>query len=181
MSNDETRDATITGPVCKRGHLNEPGANRCATCGITVPLTRLAEQHGATTLERRGVGALPPTFQAVRQERVDRMLVDLGGAENLSELERGLVERAGQLSAMLDLFEADFEARGMWTARGRQRSSVAAYLSTLDRYDRLAMRVGLARRAKQVPQQTPADYMRRKLRERELNIKPTEPQDQPPQ
>jgi hypothetical protein len=72
---------------------------------------------------------------------------------------------------MLDLYEADFEARGMGTARGRQRASVAAYLAILDRFDKLAMRVGLQRRAKDANDaggiQT---YLERKRREREREL-----------
>jgi hypothetical protein len=146
----ETQNPPLACLNAKCGHENAAGADRCAKCGRLLPGNLTRQTHGVVTLERRGDGALPPGARRARQERIERMLVDLGGEDGLSQLSLGLVERAAQLSVMLDVYEADFEARGMWTARGRQRTSVATYLSILDRYDKLAQRLGLERRSKHV-------------------------------
>jgi len=165
-SNLEPHSPPAVDTTCKRcGTVNEPDTNRCRNCNAFLPMHRSNESHAIHTLQRRGVGALPPEFQVMKCERQEQMLIDLGGRDQLSALEVGLVERAAYLATMLDLYEADFQARGFYTPRGRQRNSVEAYLKILDRYEKLAKRLGLQRRTKDV---NPIDdYLKRRQKERD--------------
>jgi hypothetical protein len=57
----------------------------------------------------------------------------------------------------LDQWKQHFIEKGLTTPRGRVRSAYASYLSTLDRYIRLAQMIGLERRARKT--QTPAEWL----------------------
>lgn len=94
--------------------------------------------------------------QRLREDR-DAIIADRGGAENLSRI---LISASGELAFVLfalDQWKAHFIDKGLTTRRGRVRSAYASYLSTLDRYIRLAQMVGLDRRPRRVP--SPAEWL----------------------
>jgi hypothetical protein len=171
ISEPRTPDDAAPVTVCRCGVENPVDASKCVACGRFLSANRSAEVHGAVTIARRGDGVLPVAARQARQERIERMLVDLGGADELSQLSLGLVDRAAQLSVMLDTYEQDFERRGMWTATGRQRASVTVYLAILDRYDKLAMRLGLERRKKDVGYSV-EDWIREQVEKKHVNPHP---------
>lgn len=123
---------------------------------------RGAEQHGAVTLERRGTDVvLTPELRSALEEFRAGVLSDLGGDDNLTMLERGLVDRICEIQAICCHLAADVARRGVLTPRGRQRSSVGTLYAGIDRYQRLSAQLGLKRRAKEITD-TIQDYLKRK-------------------
>ena len=51
---------------------------------------------------------------------------------------------------MLTLLADDLNRRGLLTSRGRMRSTYQAYMLAVDRWDRLAQRLGVERRQRAV-------------------------------
>ena len=58
---------------------------------------------------------------------------------------------------VLDQWKEHFIENGLTTKRGRVRSAYASYLSTLDRYIRLAQMIGLERRVRRA--QSPIEWL----------------------
>lgn len=79
------------------------------------------------------------------------VISDQGGASELSAIRGGYVRRIGDVEAMLQLAAKDIRTRGFFTVGGRTRTTVFTFMQLLDRWDRLAQRLGLDRRTKQVP------------------------------
>jgi hypothetical protein len=84
-------------------------------------------------------------------ELKDQIVADLGGLENLSALELSYVRKIADVEVTLRLLLAEIQRGGMFTSGARVRDVYAALLAGLDRFDRLAQRVGLRRRAKSAP------------------------------
>lgn len=70
--------------------------------------------------------------------------------EVLSAIEGGYVRRLGELETVSRLLAGDLAQRGLFTPKGRVRSTFSRWLETLDRWDRFAQRVGVERRARRV-------------------------------
>ena len=79
------------------------------------------------------------------------VISDQGGASDLTAIRGGYVRRITDVEAMLQLAAKDIRTRGFFTVGGRTRTTVFTFMQLLDRWDRLAQRLGLDRRAKQVP------------------------------
>lgn len=109
----------------------------------------LALKHGTRRFQQKGIA--PDDIVDQVADIQQQIVTDLGGATELSELERGVVRRLGETETLLQLFIRDFEMRGVITARGRTRTTVLTFLQTLDRWERLTQRLGLKRRTKRVP------------------------------
>ena len=82
---------------------------------------------------------------------------DLGGESELSTLERSYVRKIADLEITIRLATADIARAGLLTPGGRVRDTYSALLAGIDRFDRLAMRLGLKRRTK--PAQTLAEVL----------------------
>ncbi len=118
--------------------------------GQWLAKNRGAEVHGAVTLARRGDEVLTPELRDSIDAFRSAVLSDLGGEENLTALERGLVQRVIEIQTICALLAQDIARRGVMTASGKQRSSVARLYAGIDRYQRLSHQLGLQRRAKDV-------------------------------
>lgn len=90
------------------------------------------------------------------------IVADLGGEAALSTLERAYVDRLGDVEITLQLLAADIARRGLLTHNGGVRRVYERLLSGIDRWDRLAQRIGLARRTRHVE---PLDAVRRAVEE----------------
>jgi hypothetical protein len=75
---------------------------------------------------------------------------DQGGASELTAIRGGYVRRLTDVEAMLQLAAKDIRTRGFFTVGGRTRTTVFTFMQLLDRWDRLAQRLGLDRRTKPV-------------------------------
>jgi hypothetical protein len=71
--------------------------------------------------------------------------------DELSTLEAAYVRRLSEVETVARLLASDLASRGLMTPRGRVRGTFSRWLECLDRWDRLAQRVGTDRRGRQVP------------------------------
>jgi hypothetical protein len=128
-----------------RRHVNGKFA-----AGNTAAMT-----HGAFSRQVRGA-LLPEQSEALAALDAERRLIedDLGGAESLSVLTRDLVTRYQELSLVADHLGRKLVTEGPLTTKGHQRAALTAYLSVVDRLHRLAIALGLERKAKRVPSLT---------------------------
>lgn len=84
----------------------------------------------------------------LHQERVDNITRDLGGPSELSHMEQTHVREISRLELIVEALGTDLLTRGMLTSKGRQRATLGAYLTSLDRLTRLSATIGLQRRQK---------------------------------
>jgi len=119
-------------------------AKVCPRCKAWRPKNTGAVTHGVRRYELRGI--LPEHAQ----QHVDAFhagaLSDRGGEANVSTIESGYIRRLAQLEGSLELLGDDIARRGVMTERGRPRAAFAAFLKTLETWDRFATRLGLERR-----------------------------------
>jgi hypothetical protein len=94
---------------------------------------------------------LPEDVRAFVEEFSAAVLSDQGGASELSAIRGGYVRRITDAEALIQLCSKDIRSRGVFTVGGRTRSTVFTLMKAVDQWDRLAQRLGLDRRAKQVP------------------------------
>lgn len=76
---------------------------------------------------------------------------DLGGADGLSQVTRDLIGRYCELRLIADFLAHQLATVGPLTGKGRTRAATTAYLAVVDRQNRLALTLGLERKAKRVP------------------------------
>jgi hypothetical protein len=92
-----------------------------------------------------------PAIASWHAEQVAAIEADLGGALELSALERGFVRELARLEVIVAALGEDVLQHGTLTGKGKTRAATLAYLRVLDRYERLAGRLGLQRKQKRVP------------------------------
>lgn len=146
----ETPHAADAPPVCKCGasaHAEKPGI--CAR-GHAMEGNQLRRVHGVRSFEERGAAALPDVLRQTVEEFRAAVIQDRGGASELSTLEMAYVRRLSEVETVARLLAADLATRGLTSARGRVRGTFSRWLECLDRWDRLAQRVGTDRRGRQV-------------------------------
>ena len=137
--------------TCRCGaavHPSDP--TRCENGHVLAGYPGPALKHGARSFEQRGAIALPPEFRLTVEEFRQAIISDRGGLENLSAIESGYVRRLAELETVARLLASDLGTRGVFTERGRVRSTLAKWLEVANTWDRYAQRIGLERRAKQV-------------------------------
>jgi hypothetical protein len=110
-----------------------------------------ARQHGVRAFQMNGMATLPPDLRRALDAFHAGLEADQAGAEELTTIGMGYVRRLTELEGCLLLLAADLETRGLLTARGRVRNSYTLLLQTIDRWDKLAQRLGMTRRAKRLP------------------------------
>lgn len=103
-----------------------------------------ALQHGLYAMERS------QTLRAEVEAFKAGIVADLGGDAELSTLERAYVDRLGEVDLTLRLMREDIARRGLLTPAGGVRRIYDELLAGVDRWDRLAQRLGVRRRTKQV-------------------------------
>ncbi len=147
-------DTASTAPehaTCTRcGHVGPAeGKGQCAQCKCWLGGNLARLTHGVKLFERRG--ELQPEIRQALNAFRDQLISDQGGEEELTAARAGLIDRLVSAQAVLVLLESDLAARGMLTPRGRLRTTYGAWLSALDRFQRLTKDLGLERRAVKVP------------------------------
>ena len=85
-------------------------------------------------------------------------VADLGGETCLTTLERSYVRKIADVEILIRLMTSNLVSGGVMTASGsRVRDVYDKLLAGIDRFDRLAQRIGLNRRAKSIT--NPRDYI----------------------
>jgi hypothetical protein len=112
-----------------------------------------ALKHKMYSYRERG---LPADLKLSVDEFRTGIVSDLGGADALTTLQIAYVQRLCDVEVAVRLLTNDLAVRGVFTARGRVRSTFSRLLETIDRWDKLAQRVGVERRPKPVP--SPLEY-----------------------
>jgi hypothetical protein len=142
---------------------DNPSKNMDATpSGETLAITRdptgkfgtgnqFARRHGVAAYQAYGERALSPEFRAELADFRAGVEADQGGASELTTIGAGYVRRLVEVEGVLRLLMADFQQRGFLTHRGNVRSTYNAFMLAIDRWDRLAQRLGIDRRARPVP------------------------------
>jgi hypothetical protein len=106
----------------------------------------LRQTHGARTFQRRGV--LPPSLARDLAEVQAGFERDLGGVDEMTEGQHGVVRRVVESEALCRLCAAELERLV------RERRSIRAAMKPMARavltYARLVSMLGLERRAKRV-------------------------------
>lgn len=110
-----------------------------------------ALRHGGRS-QLVAAGLLPEQAdaRAALAEREAAIMNDLGGAAELSTLAAGMVERHARLEMVESYLFTTLQQLGPLTAKGRTRAALTAWLSVVDRLQKSALALGLARRTRQV-------------------------------
>jgi hypothetical protein len=138
---------------CSRCNADVPPGNQCAACGAFISGNAANLRSGVRRFEKHGTVA--PEVGLSVQEFSAQVVVDRG--EELTAVQSAYVRRLGELETVARLLATDLAQRGLFTPRGRVRSTFSRWLETLDRWDRFAQRVGVERKARPVP--TLAEYI----------------------
>ena len=88
---------------------------------------------------------------------------DLGGAAELSEVQRALVADIAFAIVLRDLLSAHLAAVGPLTAAGKRRAALTSWQQASARVEALAGKIGLGRRGKPLP--SLSDYIEQRQRE----------------
>ena len=145
-------DVPPDGVTCGRcGAQAPPGLDACPVCHSFLPGTQAARKSGIYAQHQ------PPDLQAVVDAMVAGIIADHGGEATLTTLEKAYIKKLADVDITIHLLAADISRRGLLTPAGGVRNVYDKFLAGLDRWDRLAQRIGLGRRARTVP--TPLDYI----------------------
>lgn len=125
-----------------------PAAGRDAATGRFTEGNQAARRHGLKAFARHGEASMPPELRQHLDDFRTGLANDQGGPESLSTVAAGYVSRLVEVEAVACLLGEDLQRRGLFTTRGRVRSTFTAYLAALDRWDRLAQRLGMTRKAR---------------------------------
>jgi hypothetical protein len=145
MTDDTGAPASV---VCKGCGLEAaPGAQRCR-CGCVLLGSKLARQLARTT----GIYAVhqPADLRQSIDDFMAEIVVDRGGEAELSTIEKAYISKLGHVEITLRLLAADIAARGLVTPAGGVRSVYGPFLQGIDRWDKLAQRIGVKRQAHNV-------------------------------
>ena len=126
--------------------------------GKFAPGNTEALTHGAYSKQARA-GDLPSQAEsaALVRERVQEIVNDLGGRDEISTVLAGQVRQHGRLEMLEEHLWHQIEDGGVTTAKGSTRACVTLWLKVLDRLQRSAMTLGIERKQRQV---NPLDAVR---------------------
>jgi hypothetical protein len=120
---------------------HQADAGRCAR-GHVAPRNDLARQTGIFARQQ------PADLQARVDDVVASILADLGDPAELSTLDREYVSKLRGVDVVVHLLADDIGRRGIVTPSGGVRRIVESFLMAIDRWDKLAQRIGTKRRQK---------------------------------
>jgi hypothetical protein len=93
----------------------------------------------------------PAPLVAAAETLKAAVVADLGGAAELTALERAYLDKLCHVEVVLSLLATDIAQHGLLTPVGGVRRVHEAFLSACLTWDRLAQRLGTRRRQKRVP------------------------------
>ena len=119
---------------------------------------RASLKHGAYVAGQRPpeLAALVGDLDTFRQQ----LVTDQGGDDELTAVRSGYIRRLCEVEALCRLLGADLMARGIFTRKGRTRSTFGAFVQAVGTWDRLATRLGLERKQRAVIE-SPAEWLAR--------------------
>ena len=85
---------------------------------------------------------------------------DHGGADTLTTIRAGYVRRLTEVEGLCRLLGSDLVTRGIFTAKGRVRNTFGAFVTAVEKWDRLAQRLGLERRTRDLNDMSITDYLK---------------------
>ena len=133
--------------ICRCGatalHVTDP--QRC-TGGHVLAGNQVARKHGIRAFEQRGESALPADLRVSVDDFKMQVIADRGGLDALTAIQRGCIVRLSEVETVSRLLASDLAQRGLFTPRGRVRSTLQRWLEVIDRWERLAQRIGMDRR-----------------------------------
>jgi len=143
-------------PVCSCGAgPHSTTAGMCSN-GHFIRGNSARRLHGVRGFET--TGRVPDVLRQTVEEFRESVMTDRGGSSELSTLEAAYVRRLSEAETVARLLAHDLAARGLFTPRGRVRNTFQRWTEAVSLWDRLAQRVGVDRRARQVP--SLQDYLR---------------------
>ena len=116
----------------------------CPRCRCFLPRNQAARVHG---LRSRMV---PAVERMNADELIEGIVADLGGPAHLTTLEKSYARKLADVEITIRLLASSIATEGMFTSGHRVRDVYAAFLAGIDRFDRLAQRLGLERRQRQL-------------------------------
>jgi hypothetical protein len=87
---------------------------------------------------------------AIVRERVNEIVNDLGGPDEVSTVLAGQVRQHGRLEMLEEHLWHQIEDGGITTAKGNTRACVTLWLKVIDRLQRSAMTLGIERKQRRV-------------------------------
>jgi hypothetical protein len=139
--------------VCGATERHATDADRCVRGHVLIG-NQARRVHGVRAFET--TGRLPDVLRLTVEEFREAVIADRGGPAELSTLDAAYIRRLTEVETVARLLAADLASRGLTTPRGRVRGTFSRWLECLDRWDRLAQRIGTDRRARAV---TLRDYL----------------------
>jgi hypothetical protein len=133
------------------GHPYQPGDQVCNRCRCFLPRNQAARVTGTRSQ------LVPEDLRMNADELMNGIVSDMGGRDNLTTLEASYIRKIADVEITIRMLIANLANDGLFTAGGRVRDAYGQFLAGIDRFDRLAQRVGLARRARTV---APLDAVR---------------------
>lgn len=132
--------------VCGRcSTVNPAGAATCSQCRSFLLANQVARRHGIYARTQ------PANLRMTADELMAGTLSDQGGESEVSTLQRSYIRKLGDLEITIRLLTSDIATNGLLTPGGRVRDVYDKLLTGLSVFDKYAMRIGLARKAKRVP------------------------------
>jgi hypothetical protein len=114
-------------------------------------------------------GVLRPPAVGVPEVEVINRLGDLDGFQSgleqdqggsdLPTIRSGYIKRLTEIEGLCRLLGADLVARGIFTPRGRVRNTFTAFMTAVTTWDKVAQRLGMERRSKDVGDLSINDYI----------------------
>jgi len=155
---DDPRNCNVTEPAapcdthgaaprCRKCGTEHPaGSNQCSRCGSFLPGSAMRLSHGLRRYHEKGEGTLPADLQVSIDEFRAALIGDQGGLDQLTAVRAGLCRMLVDAEVGRLLLISEVVKRGIDSKPGR-----AAYdrlLATMDRWQRIAMTLGLNRHTK---------------------------------
>jgi hypothetical protein len=160
----DTTPTEVPAAICRCGTTTRHAAHgdRCSN-GHQLSLETaqgpgVATKHGVRSFQIHGDAVLTDEQRAARRSFIEEVIADRGGESELTAIERARIKRLSELDVVAAMIAADLARRGLFTPKGRIRSSIDKWLSVLVTFDRYADKVGAERRPKAL--QSLADYLK---------------------
>ena len=135
---------------CGTSERHATDAERCVRGHVLVG-NQTRRTHGAYSFRERGESSLPPDVRLTVAEFKQAVISDRGGLADVSSIEAARIGHLAEVETVLRLLASDLASRGLFTARGRVRSTFGRWLDAMATWERLAGHVGDDRRARPVP------------------------------
>jgi hypothetical protein len=150
----------VSDPPEPIGEIEPSGRSRNGRF-LAGPGNRGNWRHGGRS-KYVAAGETPEQVEALAAmaERRARIETDLGGRDNLSQLAADSLSDYLRLRFVGEYLAESLIKSGPLTSKGRQRAALNAYLSVVDRTQRIAASLGFSRREKPVP--TISEYLARR-------------------